>query len=99
MPLFCIIGHDAPGATEKRNRLLQAHIQYLSKLKQQNRLMAVGPLFSGKTSESEYSGSMLLVEFDTIEEARAWYEQDDYYLAGVYQTLEVRPYIDAMPFC
>ena len=99
MALFCIIGYDAVGSAEKREIHKETHIKYLQKLNQEKRLLTVGPFFSGNTTDSPATGSLYIVDFDTLEEARTWFEQDAYYQSGIYKTLDVRPYIDAMPYC
>ena len=99
MPLFCIIGRDAPGSTEKRERLMEKHLVHLKTLNKEKRLIVAGPFFDGQTSDSHYCGTLLIVDFKTLEQARYWFEQDPYYQQGVYKTLEIFPYIDAMPYC
>jgi len=39
-----------------------------------------------------FSGSTVIAEFESLEEAKAWAEADPYVAAGVYQTVSIKPY-------
>ena len=47
--------------------------------------------------DAGYTGSMLVVEFESIEAARSWAGADPYVAAGVYQSIEVHPYKPVLP--
>ncbi|MCC2624435.1 MAG: hypothetical protein K0R14_308 [Burkholderiales bacterium] len=98
MSLFCIIAFDGPHSTPKREQHLEAHISNLKKLKQAGKLLAAGPLLKSEDEASPEQGSMLIVDFENQQQAEAWYKNDAYYLAGVYASLQVIPYLDAMPY-
>ncbi len=98
MSLFCIIAFDAADSAIKREQHLDSHIDNLKKLKQAGKLLAAGPLLKSETKDSPEVGSMLLVDFETQQQAEEWYKKDAYYLAGVYASLQVIPYLDAMPY-
>ena len=36
-------------------------------------------------------------EFDTLEDATGWVEQDPYVTSGVYSSYEVRPFMQVLP--
>lgn len=98
MSLFCIIAFDAPDSVTKREQYLDLHIANLKKLKQAGKLLAAGPLLKSVEKDAQEQGSMLIVDFDTQANAEHWYKNDAYYRAGVYSSLQVMPYLDAMPF-
>ena len=98
MSLFCIIALDAANSDQKRKQHLDAHVANLKQLKQKGKLIAAGPFMQSHEANASECGSMLVVDFDTQKAAEDWYKNDPYSRAGVYQTLEVRPYIDAMSF-
>jgi uncharacterized protein YciI len=98
MSLFCIIAFDAPDSAAKREQYLDLHIANLKKLKQAGKLLAAGPLLSSAEKDAKEQGSMLIVDFETQSSAEHWYKNDAYYLAGVYESLQIIPYLDAMPF-
>ena len=42
-------------------------------------------------------GSLIVAEFDSLDEARAWAESDPYVEAGVYASVEVSPFVRVLP--
>ncbi|WP_137388469.1 YciI family protein [Rhodoligotrophos defluvii] len=88
MAHFVILCTDVPNSAEKRNGARPAHLQYLTSLGSKLRL--AGPFMAddGKTM----TGSMLVVETDTIEEARQIAAGDPYGPAGVFAEVEVKPW-------
>jgi len=65
---------------------------------QQKKLFAAGPLMISEKENSPACGSLLIVDFENIETVKQWFFKDPYYMSGVYKTVDVIPYIDAMPF-
>ena len=43
------------------------------------------------------SGSTVIAEFDSLDDAREWADTDPYVEAGVYENVDVRPFIKALP--
>ena len=44
-----------------------------------------------------FSGSIVIAEFGSLEDARAWADADPYVAAGVYARVEVRPFRKTLP--
>ncbi|MEE7566805.1 hypothetical protein HH297_10400, partial [Xanthomonas sp. Kuri4-3] len=44
-----------------------------------------------------FSGSVVIAEFASLQEARAWADADPYVDAGVYTRVEVRPFRKVLP--
>jgi uncharacterized protein YciI len=44
-----------------------------------------------------FTGSLIVAEFETLEDARAWADADPYLAAGVYRKVEVRPFKQSFP--
>jgi hypothetical protein len=42
--------------------------------------------------EAGFSGSLVIAEFDSLEQAEAWAEADPYVAAGVYAKVTVKPF-------
>lgn len=99
MSLFCIIGFDQIGSTKEREQHREKHLEYLKSLNQQKRLFAAGPLMSSEEPNAVACGSMLIVNFENIKAAEKWMANEPYYRAGVYQEIQIKPYLDAMPNC
>ncbi len=96
MPLFAIIGHDVADSTEKRLNARPAHIERLTALDAQNRLVVAGPN-PIKHGEPAMSGSIIIAHFDDLEQAQAWAADDPYISGGVYSHVDVKPFIQALP--
>lgn len=88
MAQFVVLCTDVPNSAEKRNGARPRHLEYLQGLG--SKLRAAGPFLAedGKTM----TGSMLIVEADSIEEARQMAAGDPYGAAGVFEKVEVRPW-------
>jgi len=44
-----------------------------------------------------FSGSTVIAEFDSLDDAQEWAANDPYVDAGVYDYVDVRPFIKALP--
>lgn len=99
MSLFCIIGHDAAGSKDKREQLLEKHLEYLRSLNQKGRLFAAGPLMSSESPDATACGSMLIVDLENQNTVENWFANEPYNQAGVYKKVQIHPYKDALPYC
>lgn len=98
--LYAIIGHDAPGALAQRQAVRPAHLERLHALLDQGRLVLAGPLpaiDSPDPGPAGFQGSLMVVEFPSLEAARLWAEADPYVTAGVFTTVEVYPFRQTLP--
>ncbi|RMF07495.1 MAG: YciI family protein [Alphaproteobacteria bacterium] len=86
--LYALICTDKPDSLQLRLDTRDAHIGHLKELG--DRLKIAGPF----TSEdgSQMTGSLLIVEADSLEEARALAQRDPYYKAGLFADVDVRPW-------
>lgn len=93
--LYVIYGLDAPGSAEHRTRVRPQHLERVKELHRQGRIAMVGPLpaVDAPTTEGGVVGSLIVAEFDSLEAARAWIDADPYVQAGVYASVDVRPFI------
>jgi len=86
---------DNPDSLERRWAARPAHAARLQALQDEGRILTAGPL---PTIDAEdpgpagFSGSLLVVEFDSLDDAREWAESDPYFEAGAYAAVEVFPY-------
>ncbi len=83
--LFAIICVDKPSSLEIRKTNREAHLDFLKNLG--DRLKAGGPLLDG---EGNPAGSLLIVEADSQEGARAISEKDPYGSAGLFEEANVQ---------
>ncbi|QHB32707.1 YciI family protein [Yersinia canariae] len=93
--LYVIFATDVPDSLEKRLSVRPAHLARLQALQDQGRLLTAGPnpaIDSADPGSSGFTGSTVIAEFTSQQEAEAWAEQDPYIAAGVYQSVIVKPY-------
>ena len=88
MPLFVFHGLDKPGALELRKATRQTHLDWLASLSP--RVKIGGPMLTEDGATP--LGSMLVIEADSLEAAKAEYARDPYNAAGLWQTTSVRPF-------
>lgn len=98
--LYAIISQDVADSLDKRKATRPAHLQRLQELKDQGHLVLAGPhpsIDSEDPGEAGFSGSLVVAEFNSLQEAQAWAEQDPYQQAGVYQSVTVKPFKYILP--
>ena len=97
---YVIEGFDGEGALAQRGVHRPAHVARLEKLRDEGRLLVAGPcpaIDADDPGPAGFSGSVVIAEFDSIEAARAWADDDPYGAGGVYQRIEVRPFRRVLP--
>jgi len=86
MPLFVLTCIDKPGALSARMAAREAHLAYV-------RGSGAGKLGGPFLDErGEMVGSMLIIEAEDLAAARAFADADPYLVAGVFQSVDVRPF-------
>ncbi len=88
--LFAIIGRDGPEGQEKRKLYRDGHIERLEKLEGEGKVILAGPF-------GDQSGSLIVIEADSLEEAEAFAGGDPYVTKGVFESHEVRPFKQVFP--
>jgi uncharacterized protein YciI len=97
---YAIEGHDGPDVLAARKGARGAHLARLEGLRDEGRLMLAGPcpaIDAEDPGPAGFSGSIVIAEFESLEQARAWAEADPYVAAGVYQRVDVRPFRPVLP--
>lgn len=89
MPLFLVNARDKAGATELRLANRQAHLEWAGEYG--HKIAMAGPVLSedGETM----IGSTFVIEFETLNEAKAWAADDPYAKAGLFDRTEIIPFI------
>ncbi len=98
--LYAITCEDVENSLEKRKGARAAHLERLEALKQEGRLVLAGPhpaVDADDPGEAGYSGSLIVAEFDSLEDANAWADADPYNPAGVYAKVAVKPFKRVLP--
>ena len=97
---YAISGQDVTDSLARRQAARPAHVERLEQLKNQGRLLLAGPypaIDAEDPGMAGYSGSLIVAEFDSLEDARAWADADPYVSAGVYAEISVRPFRKVLP--
>ena len=90
-----IYSTDVENSLEKRLSARPAHLARLTELQTQGRLITAGPLpavDSNEPGEAGFTGSLLIAEFASLEDAKVWANDDPYIIAGVYSGSTVKPF-------
>ena len=76
------------------------HLERLQALKNEGRLILAGPhpaVDSDDPGEAGFSGSLVIAEFDSLDTAQTWADDDPYVAAGVYANVIVKPFKQVLP--
>jgi hypothetical protein len=98
--LYAVISEDRPGTLDQRLTARPAHLERLQQLRDAGRLVLAGPhpaIDSEDPGPAGFSGSLVVAEFDSLEDARAWADADPYVSAGVYGQVVVKPFKKVLP--
>ena len=85
--LFALICTDKPGHLQTRIDTRPAHVDWLNSLGSD--MKAAGP-FLGQ--DGKPSGSLVIIAADDHESAKALAAKDPYALAGLFQSVDIRPW-------
>jgi uncharacterized protein YciI len=97
---YAIIGEDVPGTLAQRLETRPAHLARLQALQEQGRLLVAGPfpaIDNENPGPAGFTGSLIIAEFPSLEDAQAWADKDPYLAAGVYASVNVRPFRKVLP--
>lgn len=92
---YVIIGHDKQGSLPARLEARPAHLERLQALRDQGRLLTAGPcpnVDAEDPGDSGFSGSVIIAEFSSLQDAQDWADSDPYVETGAYERTEVRPF-------
>lgn len=98
--LYAIFATDVADSLEQRKAARPAHLERLQALQDQGRLVLAGPtpaIDSPDPGSAGFSGSLVVAEFASLADARAWADADPYVAAGVYQKVQIRPFKQVFP--
>lgn len=97
---YAIVCEDVENSLPLRAGARPAHLERLQVLADQGRLLVAGPfpaLDTEDPGEAGFTGSLIVAEFDSLEEAQAWANSDPYVEAGVFGNVMVKPYKRVLP--
>ena len=97
---YAIIGEDHPGSLDKRLAARPAHLERLQALQAAGRLLVAGPcpaIDSPDPGPAGFTGSLIVAEFPSLDDARTWADADPYVAAGVYAQVSIKPFRKVFP--
>jgi hypothetical protein len=97
---YVIDARDAQDSLPRRMEARARHLERLNVLRDAGRLLLAGPypaIDAEDPGPAGFSGSLIVAEFESLEAARTWAEADPYREAGVYQSVDVRPFRKVLP--
>ena len=97
---YAIISEDIQNSLPLRKEARPALLERLEQLKNEGRLLIAGPhpaLDNEDPGEAGFTGSLVVAEFASLEDAQAWADADPYVDAGVYAKVLVKPFKKVLP--
>ena len=100
--LYAIISEDAPDSLDKRQtaRPAPSHVKRLQELQDAGRLVLAGPhpaIDGDNPGSAGFTGSLIVAEFESLQDAQQWADTDPYTHAKVYSKVTVKPFKKVFP--
>ncbi|NBI13375.1 YciI family protein [[Haemophilus] felis] len=92
---YVIFAQDKPNTLAQRLAVREKHLARLSQLQAENRLLVAGPnpaIDNENPSDAGFTGSTVIAQFDSLQQAQKWASEDPYVEAGVYGDVIVKPF-------
>lgn len=97
---YAIICEDVQDSLPKRLSVRPAHLARLEQLKREGRLLLAGPhpaVDAEDPGQAGFTGTLVVAEFKSLDEAKAWTDGDPYVAAGVFSRVTVKPFRRTLP--
>jgi uncharacterized protein YciI len=97
---YALVCEDVEDSLPLRAGARDDHLARLKDLTAEGRLLIAGPIpaiDSEDPGPAGFSGSLVIVDFPSLEEAEQWAADDPYVEAGVYRQVTVRPFKPVLP--
>jgi hypothetical protein len=94
------MGTDREDSLEARMLARPEHVERLKQLQNEGRLLIAGPhpaIDSPDPGPAGFTGSLIVAEFPSLEDAKAWADTDPYTQTGVFSQISVKPYNKVLP--
>ena len=98
--LYAIIAQDNENTLDKRLAARPAHVERLQVLQAEGRLVLAGPhpaIDSEDPGPAGFSGSLIVAEFTSQQDAQDWANTDPYVEAGIYSQVTIKPFKKVLP--
>jgi uncharacterized protein YciI len=97
---YAVISEDVEDSLPLRAGAREAHLARLQALVADGRLLIAGPhpaIDAEDPGPAGFSGSLVVVDFPSLDDAQAWADADPYVEAGVYARVTVKPFKLVLP--
>ena len=97
---YAIISEDVQNSLEQRLAAKPAHLERLTALRDEGRMILAGPhpaIDNDEPGKAGFTGSLIVAEFESLQAAIDWADADPYVLAGVYINMSVKPFKKVFP--
>ena len=98
--LYAIISQDVADSGPFRAKARPGHLARLEQLRNEGRLIIAGPcpaIDSPDPGAAGFTGSIVIAEFDSLENAEQWANEDPYMKIGAYDSVNVKPFKLVLP--
>ena len=89
--LYLVLCKDFPKSSQLRASTRAEHLNYLDSFK----IRYAGPFMSDTTEEM--IGSLIVLDANSLEEAKQFAANDPYNQAGLFETVEIKPFKQVIP--
>ena len=92
---YMICAEDHPNSLSLRLSVRDQHLARLEELNKQQRLLTAGPfpaIDDENPQDAGFTGSLIVAQFDSLQDAQAWAGEDPYIAAGVYKNVVIKPF-------
>lgn len=98
--LYSIVGEDVANSLVARQKTRPEHLARLETLQNEGRLIVAGPnptIDSDNPGDAGFTGSIIIADFASLEDAKTWANNDPYMTAGVYKNVSIKPFKQVFP--
>ena len=89
--LYIVLCKDFPKSSQLRASTRPEHLNYLDSFK----IRFAGPFMSDTTEEM--IGSLIVLDVNSLEEAKKFAANDPYNQAGLFESVEIKPFKQVIP--
>ena len=97
---YAIISEDVENSLPLRAGARDAHLARMQDLVAEGRVLIAGPhpaIDADDPGPAGFTGSLVVVDFPSLEDAETWAAADPYVDAGVYAKVTVKPFKRVLP--
>ncbi len=93
--LYAIMAEDVNDSLDKRLAARPDHVARLQVLRDEGKLVLAGPYPANDSDDpgsAGFTGSLIVAEFESLQAAQQWADNDPYITANVYKKVVVKPF-------